>query len=62
MTPRADGGRHFRLFHIATDKHCEHNVASEHPEVLVSMKQALERWVDGKIETPIQEIFPQGEP
>ncbi len=62
MTPRADGGRHFRLFHIATDKHCEHNVAPEHPEVLVSMKQALERWVDGKIETPIQEIFPQGEP
>jgi arylsulfatase A-like enzyme len=25
MTPRADGGRHFRLFRIAEDKHCERN-------------------------------------
>ncbi len=62
MTPRADGGRHFRLFHIAQDKHCEHNVAAQHPEVLAAMKGALERWVDEKIETDIASIFPRGEP
>ncbi len=62
MTPRADGGRHFRLFHIIADKHCEHNVAKNHPQVLAAMASALERWVDQKIETPIHEIFPQGEP
>lgn len=62
MTPRADGGRHFRLFHIAQDKHCEHNVAKDHPPVLTAMQTALELWVDQKIETPIEEIFPNGEP
>jgi arylsulfatase A-like enzyme len=61
MTPRADGGRHFRLFHIAKDKHCERNIADQHPEVLAPMKRALERWVDEKIETSIEEIFPGGE-
>lgn len=62
MTPRADGGRHFRLYHIAEDKHCERNVANDHPQVLTAMQAALERWVDQKIESPIEEIFPQGEP
>lgn len=62
MTPRADGSRHFRLFHIAEDKHCERNLAAQFPEVLAAMKQALERWVDGKVETDISTIFPQGEP
>ena len=62
MTPRADGGRHFRLFHIAEDKHCERNVAAQHPEVLAAMKTALERWVDEKVETDIATMFPQGEP
>ncbi len=62
MTPRADGGRHFRLYHIAEDKHCERNIARDHPQVLTVMRAALERWVDAKIETPIHEIFPQGEP
>lgn len=62
MTPRADGGRHFRLFHIAKDKHCERNVAKQYPETLDAMKKALERWVDEKIESSIEEIFPSGEP
>ena len=61
-TPTAAGGRHFGLFHLATDPEAESDVATGRPEVLVPMKAALERWMDGKIETPIAEIFPDGEP
>lgn len=62
MTPLADGGRHFRLFGIASDKHCERNVASQYPQIMTSMKRALELWVDQKVESSIEEIFPAGEP
>ena len=62
MTPRADGGRHFRLFDLRQDPHCERNVASDHPQVLDAMQRALERWVDEKMETSIDQIFPAGEP
>jgi len=30
--------------------------------VLEPMRQALERWMDERIETPISGIFPNGEP
>jgi len=62
LTPTASGGRHYRLYHIAQDKHCERNVAADHPEVLATMQKALDRWVDERTESSIEEIFPQGEP
>ncbi len=62
LTPRADGERHYRLFDLRSDPHCEHNIAANKPEVLVSMKKALEKWVDEKTESDIATIFPQGEP
>jgi arylsulfatase A-like enzyme len=62
LTPRADGGRHFRLFDLRNDPHCEHNIANDKPEVLAAMKKALEKWVDEKTESDIAKIFPAGEP
>lgn len=61
-TPTAAGTRHFGLFHIATDAHGETDLANSHPEVLATMKAALERWMDEKAESSIAEIFPGGEP
>lgn len=61
-TPTAEGGRHFGLFHLATDPHGEKDLAATRPEVLAPMRAALERWMDEKIETPLEEIFPSGEP
>jgi arylsulfatase A-like enzyme len=61
-TPTAEGGRHFGLFHLAADPVGMTDVAASRPEVLAPMKAAIERWMDEKIETPIAEIFPQGEP
>ncbi len=61
-TPTAGGGRHFGLFHLASDPHGETDLAASRPEVLAPMKAALERWMDRMIETPIPEIFPGGEP
>jgi arylsulfatase A-like enzyme len=61
-TPTADGGRHFGLFHLATDPHGEHDLAAARPEVLAPMRAALERWMDEHVETPIGGIFPGGEP
>ena len=62
LTPRADGGRHFRLFDLRNDPHCERNIAAEKPEVLAAMKKALEKWIDEKNESDIATIFPTGEP
>lgn len=61
-TPTAQGGRHFGLFHMSADPYAETDVAATRPEVLAPMKSAIERWMDEKIETPIKEIFPAGEP
>ncbi len=56
-TPTAEGGRHFGLFErTATDG--ETDVSSEKPEVLAPMKAALEKWMDEKVETPLEQIFP----
>jgi arylsulfatase A-like enzyme len=61
-TPTAQGGRHFGLFHMASDPHGEKDLAESRPEVLAPMRAALERWMDEKTETPIAGIFPEGEP
>ncbi len=61
-TPTASGTRHFGLFHLATDPHAEKDLASARPEVLAPMRTALERWMDRDVETPIRDIFPDGEP
>lgn len=61
-TPTAQGDRHFGLFDIINDPHGEHNLAQSRPEVLNPMRQALERWMDEYKETPINIIFPNGEP
>ncbi|HEX7262141.1 MAG TPA: sulfatase-like hydrolase/transferase, partial [Luteolibacter sp.] len=61
-TPTAQGGRHFALFHNATDPHGENDLATSRPDVLGPMQAALERWMDQKTESPIAGIFPTGEP
>ena len=61
-TPTASGGRHFGLFHLATDPHGEKDLAGFRPEVLAPMRAALERWMDQGVESSIAEIFPGGEP
>jgi arylsulfatase A-like enzyme len=61
-TPTAGGERHFGLFHMASDPDGLRDLAVERPEVLAPMRRALEMWMDERIETPIAEIFPAGEP
>lgn len=61
-TPTATGGRHFGLFHLASDPHGENDLAATRPEVLAPMRSALERWMDQGVESSIAEIFPGGEP
>jgi arylsulfatase A-like enzyme len=61
-TPTASGGRHFGLFHLASDPHGEKDLVSSRPEVLAPMRAALERWMDQGVESSIAEIFPGGEP
>jgi arylsulfatase A-like enzyme len=61
-TPTADGSRHFGLFHLASDPHGEHDLAQSRPEVLAPMRAALELWMDEGAETPLERIFPAGEP
>ena len=61
-TPAADGTRHYSLFNLTNDTHGEHDLADSRPEILTPLRDALERWMDQKIETPIRDIFPDGEP
>ncbi len=60
-TPTAEGGRHFALYSTHPDPFSEKDVAEENPDILAPMKAALEKWMDGKAETPLAEIFPDGE-
>lgn len=60
-TPTADGGRHFTLYSRHPDPYCEVDVAPSNPNVVTPMRAALEKWMDKKTETPLAEIFPQGE-
>jgi arylsulfatase A-like enzyme len=61
-TPTAKGDRHFGLFHLASDPNCEHDLATNRSEILSPLQQAIERWIDQKLESSIHEIFPNGEP
>ena len=61
-TPTAQGGRHFGLFQLVKDPDGETDLAQARPEVLAPLKAALERWMDQKIESSCEEIFPGGEP
>ena len=60
-TPTDDGERHFTLFSRHPDPYCEVDVAPSNPDVVAPMRAALEKWMDEKNETPLGEIFPQGE-
>jgi len=55
-TPTKDGGRHFALFSRATDEDSEADVSAENPDVLAPMQAALEKWMDGKVETPANQL------
>jgi arylsulfatase A-like enzyme len=59
-TPTAAGTRHFALYSRHGSPH-ESDVSNENPEIYQAMKSALERWIDQKIETPLEEIFRDGE-
>lgn len=61
-TPRRGGGRHYGLFHLVDDPDCRRDLSGERPEILAPLRDALERWIDGRVETPIEGIFPGGEP
>ena len=60
-TPTIEGTRHFGLFRLSADPNCIKDVAGDHPEVLARMRRALERWIDEKVETPLEEEFPESE-
>ncbi len=55
-TPTKAGGRHFALFSRATDADSEADVSAENPDVLAPMQAALEKWMDGKVETPANQL------
>ncbi len=56
-TPTADGGRHFGLYDRKAAG-SETDLSATHPQILAPMQAALEKWMDDKIETPLEEIFP----
>lgn len=58
-TPTKQGGRHFQLFPFSATAGGDQDVAAENPGVFLAMKQALEKWMDEKVETPAQEILPR---
>ncbi len=61
-TPTVDGSGHYGLFHLPGDPHGERDLAPVRPEVLRSLREALDLWIDQGVETGIPAIFPAGEP
>ncbi len=61
-TPVTGGGRHFGLFHLASDPDGLNDLAHARPDVLKPMQSALEAWIDQRRESTISQIFPNGEP
>ena len=47
----------YRLYDLKDDKHCEHDVKADFPEVTERMTRALERWAVNKQESNIREIL-----
>lgn len=62
MTPTAEGGRHYQIYHMRSDPDGLTDLADSRPEVLGAMRAAMERWLDERRETPVDAIFPDGEP
>ncbi|MES2981405.1 MAG: sulfatase-like hydrolase/transferase [Verrucomicrobiota bacterium] len=60
-TPTMEGKRHFGLFQRVGGTFSEADVAANHPDVLDPMRMALERWMDERVETSLDGIFPKGE-
>ena len=56
-TPTKDGRRHFGLYSRGSGIYSDRDLAAENPEILESMKTALVKWMDEKVETPAGEIF-----
>ncbi len=52
-----ENGPIYRLYDTVEDKHCERDVKAAFPRVFEMMKVALIRWIDGRKETSVQEIF-----
>lgn len=61
-TPTADHQRHYALFHLRSDPSAKHDLANSRPEVLAPLRAALDAWIDHQQESPIAQIFPNGEP
>lgn len=61
LTPSAEGTHYVQLYNLTNDPHCEKNISSQQPEITERMQKVLEKWMAEKIETPIDEIFPNGE-
>lgn len=61
-TPTVEWKRHFQLFHTKSDPDSLTDLAKVRPDVLKAMRVALERWMDEREETMIEDIFPAGEP
>lgn len=60
-TPTIEGKRHFGLFAREGAAFSLEDVSTEHPQVTEAMRKALEKWMDERVETPLEEIFPSGE-
>ncbi len=58
-TPTKQGTRHFQLFQRNGETSGDKDVSAENPEVYSSMKKALEKWMDEKVETPAEGILLQ---
>lgn len=60
-TPTIEGERHFGLFRREGGSFSLEDVSAQHPEVVGAMRVALEKWIDQRVETSLEEIFPGGE-
>jgi arylsulfatase A-like enzyme len=60
-TPTIEGKRHFGLFQREGVNFSLEDVSTEHPQVFEPLRVALERWMDERVETPLEAIFPNGE-
>jgi arylsulfatase A-like enzyme len=60
-TPTIEGKRHFGLFQREGVNFSLVDVSNEHPQVTESMRTAMEKWMDERVETPLEQIFPSGE-
>jgi arylsulfatase A-like enzyme len=60
-TPTNEGKRHFGLFSREGTGFGLEDVSTQQPEVVEAMRIALEKWMDERVETSLEEVFPSGE-